>query len=949
MVSYLDPCSRSLSIAQKESRSSCSFPYSSSLYLEDIIILNRSDYTTELHRHRLFARSKSVRSSILFDPIPTKNNHDGVQTRRRRKAASASTTTLSSSITTRPAQSCLLRRFLFVFCLWNLLAALFSNFRISFTTTTPASCTSTREQRSGQGRVAQSFFAGGPLLAAASGVSQCGLSQGSLSFVSSSRRNLIVNGNDATGCEWPWHVALLQIHQSETNIAGGVQTRLSWSYRCGGSLLDDTHVLTAAHCVEGLNAGDTLHVLAGTHVKDIASMSEAELHRHVVAVQTVHIHPQYYSSRRRLSNAEEDSPFEMEDTAGAKRKSNTSKEDGEDTTTFASQSLLAKLQRAKKEKAASVKTRRLTTTGGQNLQGNLLFDYAVLGLVAPGNNYPDDSKDALDTVLDLFGGGDDFTLSTSNGGSSNNLNQNFIPQLAKEPCSGSSTRRSLDAQVLGRRTSTSPSSTSPVPSSKIGYVCIPDAPLDSEVLRRKYEGVGDLLESLTVFADNVGQGYLSGSGPNNLGDYECVISGWGQTDSSGSMPKTLQETSISLDEKCSEWSVNGPFESVFLNANGYDDNIASVLCGKGRSGGTSGGTVPSTACAGDSGGPLLCRKRVPGSLLTEQGSSHPWIQYGVISQGRDTDMNALNSCAPDVEVWFADTFFARSWILEKAQIPTQPLEYNVPSRATARALVLACFVFLLVVLLFEVYSVFRYGRCRGPCCRQRGSSSGGGGNPTDGATSAPSPSRWQRIFGTAATTPDARVKLQTYDSQPAVLTQFPPYSQFSPYNQHQNGGIIYNGNQNVGASPPGMVGLAAPGVGPQFVRYSSPIVFEQSAIGGQVHLQGRGQHHQATNDIVNIGPTLLGAASSSSEEPTAEQLEMSVMNASPASPAAPEHQDRRPQHEIDLNRDSELAMSQVIARAQATNSVIVVRRDGDRFQLQASEAPSVLPALRQQT
>ena len=43
----------------------------------------------------------------------------------------------------------------------------------------------------------------------------------------------IVNGNDAEDNEWPWIAALMN---------NGRQF-------CGGSLIDDKHILTAAHCV----------------------------------------------------------------------------------------------------------------------------------------------------------------------------------------------------------------------------------------------------------------------------------------------------------------------------------------------------------------------------------------------------------------------------------------------------------------------------------------------------------------------------------------------------------------------------------------------------------------------------------------------------------------------------------------------------------------------------
>lgn len=48
---------------------------------------------------------------------------------------------------------------------------------------------------------------------------------------------LIANGRETTPAKWPWHVALF--YQEGFNLA----------YKCGGSIIRDNVVLTAAHCV----------------------------------------------------------------------------------------------------------------------------------------------------------------------------------------------------------------------------------------------------------------------------------------------------------------------------------------------------------------------------------------------------------------------------------------------------------------------------------------------------------------------------------------------------------------------------------------------------------------------------------------------------------------------------------------------------------------------------
>jgi len=62
----------------------------------------------------------------------------------------------------------------------------------------------------------------------------------------------IVGGQAAQHGEYPWQVSL---------------QRSSWgssSHFCGGTIIDATHVITAAHCIEGVSAS-SLTVIAGDH------------------------------------------------------------------------------------------------------------------------------------------------------------------------------------------------------------------------------------------------------------------------------------------------------------------------------------------------------------------------------------------------------------------------------------------------------------------------------------------------------------------------------------------------------------------------------------------------------------------------------------------------------------------------------------------------------------
>jgi len=66
-------------------------------------------------------------------------------------------------------------------------------------------------------------------------------------------RNRIVGGHEAAENEWPWQVALF----------------IDDAWFCGGSLISDEYVMTAAHCADGANYFD---IMAGAH--DVRASSE---------------------------------------------------------------------------------------------------------------------------------------------------------------------------------------------------------------------------------------------------------------------------------------------------------------------------------------------------------------------------------------------------------------------------------------------------------------------------------------------------------------------------------------------------------------------------------------------------------------------------------------------------------------------------------------------------
>ena len=115
------------------------------------------------------------------------------------------------------------------------------------------------------------------------------------SNVLNSRQKRVINGNAASFAEWPWQVRLDLVFQGSP---GGV---------CGGSLLNNQWVITAAHCVVNIQSLADVTVVLGdlqigttkgnkieNNKRIIQSSIYLEPYDHVVRnPERIHVHPKY--------------------------------------------------------------------------------------------------------------------------------------------------------------------------------------------------------------------------------------------------------------------------------------------------------------------------------------------------------------------------------------------------------------------------------------------------------------------------------------------------------------------------------------------------------------------------------------------------------------------------------------------------------------------------------
>ena len=100
-----------------------------------------------------------------------------------------------------------------------------------------------------------------------------GLGGAGLMVVGASPSGAVVNGEATTASAHPWQVALLD----------------GQGHFCGGSVISPTQIVTAAHCTEGMSAGDITIRAGVTDVTDASGQDRA--------VASIAEHPEYASTQ----------------------------------------------------------------------------------------------------------------------------------------------------------------------------------------------------------------------------------------------------------------------------------------------------------------------------------------------------------------------------------------------------------------------------------------------------------------------------------------------------------------------------------------------------------------------------------------------------------------------------------------------------------------------------
>ncbi|XP_062709999.1 polyserase-2-like [Aedes albopictus] len=118
-------------------------------------------------------------------------------------------------------------------------------------------------------------------------------------------RPLIKDGRQAEEGQWPWHVAVFNRLKSTDRF----------KYGCGGTLVNEKHTLTAAHCVKRLARGHRPPVLYEIELH-FGQHNLSKLSDNVVVrdVSKIHVHPEYEPNKNDIAMLVMRLPVEYSDT-----------------------------------------------------------------------------------------------------------------------------------------------------------------------------------------------------------------------------------------------------------------------------------------------------------------------------------------------------------------------------------------------------------------------------------------------------------------------------------------------------------------------------------------------------------------------------------------------------------------------------------------------------------
>ncbi|XP_055610491.1 polyserase-2-like [Uranotaenia lowii] len=113
---------------------------------------------------------------------------------------------------------------------------------------------------------------------------------------------LIHHARDSEPGQWPWHVALYHGKTKSTRV-----------YKCGGTLIDQKHILTAAHCVVRPGSGRPMATNQITVHLGKYNLNDNVKRVQIKVVENIHVHPNFTRNRHDIAILELINPAKFSD------------------------------------------------------------------------------------------------------------------------------------------------------------------------------------------------------------------------------------------------------------------------------------------------------------------------------------------------------------------------------------------------------------------------------------------------------------------------------------------------------------------------------------------------------------------------------------------------------------------------------------------------------------